>query len=218
MHGTTRCTVHAISCSRTQIVIRRNGAARRTRSAILDRPSDSPLREESEPHRECPSRRSARPAAGAHSPRRAPAAPASRRAAEDPRPAGARRQRERIAADVAAAEERIARRRAAVPAISYPEDLPVSARRDDIAAALRDNQVVVVAGETGLGEDHAAAQDRPRAGPRGAGPDRAHPAAPHRRPQRGRADRRGAGHPAGRGRRLQDAVHRPGQRLDRWSS
>ncbi|MDP5181314.1 ATP-dependent RNA helicase HrpA [Blastococcus sp. BMG 814] len=61
-------------------------------------------------------------------------------------------QRERIAADVAAAEERIARRRAAVPAISYPEDLPVSARREDIAAALRDAQVVVVAGETGSGK------------------------------------------------------------------
>ncbi|WP_346620298.1 ATP-dependent RNA helicase HrpA [Blastococcus montanus] len=62
------------------------------------------------------------------------------------------RQRERIEADVAAAEERIARRRAAVPAISYPEDLPVSGRRDDIAAALRDAQVVVVAGETGSGK------------------------------------------------------------------
>ncbi len=62
------------------------------------------------------------------------------------------RQRERIVADVVAAEERIARRRAAVPAIAYPEDLPVSARRDDIAAALRDAQVVVVAGETGSGK------------------------------------------------------------------
>jgi ATP-dependent helicase HrpA len=62
------------------------------------------------------------------------------------------RQLERTAADVAAAEARIARRRAAVPVVSYPEELPVSARRDDIAAALRDNQVVVVAGETGSGK------------------------------------------------------------------
>jgi ATP-dependent helicase HrpA len=62
------------------------------------------------------------------------------------------RQRERIAADVAIAEERIARRRAAVPVVTYPEDLPVSGRRDDIAAALRDAQVVVVAGETGSGK------------------------------------------------------------------
>jgi ATP-dependent helicase HrpA len=62
------------------------------------------------------------------------------------------RQRDRIAADVAAAEERIARRRAAVPDVTYPEELPVSGRRDDIAAALREHQVVVVAGETGSGK------------------------------------------------------------------
>ncbi|MCZ2821870.1 ATP-dependent RNA helicase HrpA [Modestobacter sp. VKM Ac-2977] len=62
------------------------------------------------------------------------------------------RQHEQIAADVAAAEERIARRRAAVPVVSYPEELPVSQRREDIAAALRDSQVVVVAGETGSGK------------------------------------------------------------------
>jgi ATP-dependent helicase HrpA len=59
---------------------------------------------------------------------------------------------EKIEGDVAAAEERVARRRAAVPAVTYPEALPVSARRDDIAAALRDSQVVVVAGETGSGK------------------------------------------------------------------
>jgi ATP-dependent helicase HrpA len=37
-------------------------------------------------------------------------------------------------------------------AIRYPEELPVSQRRDDIAAAIRDNQVVIVAGETGSGK------------------------------------------------------------------
>ncbi|RLV49177.1 ATP-dependent RNA helicase HrpA [Nocardioides mangrovicus] len=36
--------------------------------------------------------------------------------------------------------------------ITYPPDLPVSQRRDDIAAAIRDHQVVVVAGETGSGK------------------------------------------------------------------
>jgi len=41
---------------------------------------------------------------------------------------------------------------APVVKISYPPELPVSARRDDIAAALRDHQVVVVAGETGSGK------------------------------------------------------------------
>src|SRR3954447_14475536 len=36
--------------------------------------------------------------------------------------------------------------------IAYPPDLPVSKRREDIAAAIRDHQVVVVAGETGSGK------------------------------------------------------------------
>ncbi|CUR55082.1 ATP-dependent RNA helicase HrpA [metagenome] len=36
--------------------------------------------------------------------------------------------------------------------ISYPAQLPVSARREDIAAAIRDHQVVIVAGETGSGK------------------------------------------------------------------
>ncbi|WP_230972835.1 ATP-dependent RNA helicase HrpA [Gulosibacter hominis] len=40
---------------------------------------------------------------------------------------------------------------APIPHISYP-DLPVSARRDEIAAAIRDHQVVIVAGETGSGK------------------------------------------------------------------
>ena len=39
-----------------------------------------------------------------------------------------------------------------MPQISWPEDLPVVGRRDDIAAAIRDNQVIVVCGETGSGK------------------------------------------------------------------
>ena len=39
-----------------------------------------------------------------------------------------------------------------MPPITYPEELPVSARRADIAAAIRDHQVVIVAGETGSGK------------------------------------------------------------------
>ncbi|MDB1085995.1 ATP-dependent RNA helicase HrpA [Streptomyces sp. ACA25] len=50
------------------------------------------------------------------------------------------------------AELRVELRRAAVPRISYPAQLPVSARKDDIAAAIRDHQVVIVAGETGSGK------------------------------------------------------------------
>lgn len=39
-----------------------------------------------------------------------------------------------------------------MPVISYPPELPVSAARDEIAAAIRDHQVVVVAGATGSGK------------------------------------------------------------------
>jgi ATP-dependent helicase HrpA len=46
----------------------------------------------------------------------------------------------------------VARRRAAVPRIAYPAELPISQRRDEIAAAIRDHQVVIVAGETGSGK------------------------------------------------------------------
>ncbi|MGX1701916.1 ATP-dependent RNA helicase HrpA [Microbacterium sp. NPDC055357] len=38
------------------------------------------------------------------------------------------------------------------PVISYPPELPVSAARDDIARAIRDHQVVIVAGATGSGK------------------------------------------------------------------
>jgi len=59
---------------------------------------------------------------------------------------------EELAGEVDAAEKRLQRRRDGVPAVSYPEELPVSRRKDDIAAAIRDHQVVVVAGETGSGK------------------------------------------------------------------
>ncbi|MEV5165658.1 ATP-dependent RNA helicase HrpA [Streptomyces werraensis] len=57
-----------------------------------------------------------------------------------------------IEAEVAAAEERMAARRARVPEIRYPEQLPVSQKKDAIAEAIRDHQVVIVAGETGSGK------------------------------------------------------------------
>ncbi|MCA1671207.1 MAG: DEAD/DEAH box helicase, partial [Actinobacteria bacterium] len=50
------------------------------------------------------------------------------------------------------AEQRLAQRRCGVPEIRYPEELPVSGRRDDIAAAICGSQVVIVAGETGSGK------------------------------------------------------------------
>jgi ATP-dependent helicase HrpA len=39
-----------------------------------------------------------------------------------------------------------------LPPVTYPADLPVSARRDDILAALARSQVVIIAGETGSGK------------------------------------------------------------------
>ena len=36
--------------------------------------------------------------------------------------------------------------------IAYPEELPISERREDIMNAIRDNQVVIIAGETGSGK------------------------------------------------------------------
>src|ERR671916_2415842 len=41
---------------------------------------------------------------------------------------------------------------AALPAIAYPPELPVSAHREELLEAIRDHQVVVVAGETGSGK------------------------------------------------------------------
>lgn len=42
--------------------------------------------------------------------------------------------------------------RAPLPAIAFPEELPVSARREDIARAIAAHQVVIVCGETGSGK------------------------------------------------------------------
>ena len=42
--------------------------------------------------------------------------------------------------------------RTALPPITFPEDLPVSGRRQDIARAILENQVIIVSGETGSGK------------------------------------------------------------------
>lgn len=46
----------------------------------------------------------------------------------------------------------IIRRRATCPEITYPENLPVSQKKDAIYNAIKDNQVVIIAGETGSGK------------------------------------------------------------------
>ncbi|HVR33130.1 MAG TPA: ATP-dependent RNA helicase HrpA [Acidimicrobiia bacterium] len=58
-----------------------------------------------------------------------------------------------IEADLVDSEARIATRRAAVPAtIGYPEELPITDSRDHLLRAILDNQIVIVAGETGSGK------------------------------------------------------------------
>ncbi|WP_030623470.1 ATP-dependent RNA helicase HrpA [Streptomyces sclerotialus] len=57
-----------------------------------------------------------------------------------------------IAQGIDEAQLRVEQRRAAVPEITYPEQLPVSQKKDDILEAIRDHQVVIVAGETGSGK------------------------------------------------------------------
>ncbi|MGJ0121416.1 ATP-dependent RNA helicase HrpA [Williamsia sp. MIQD14] len=62
------------------------------------------------------------------------------------------RSRHRLAGSVDAARARLARRAALVPELTYPDELPISGARDEIAAAIATHQVVVVAGETGSGK------------------------------------------------------------------
>ena len=68
-----------------------------------------------------------------------------------PRREGRRPQREHARPFKPFTPEQLAERAAAIPVISFP-DLPVSARRDEIASAIRDHQVVIVSGETGSGK------------------------------------------------------------------
>ncbi|CAG20164.1 putative ATP-dependent helicase HrpA [Photobacterium profundum SS9] len=57
-----------------------------------------------------------------------------------------------IALDIAKSMQTVELRRTNRPTIKYPELLPVSQRKDDIAEAIKHNQVVIVAGETGSGK------------------------------------------------------------------
>ena len=57
-----------------------------------------------------------------------------------------------ISTELDRAAARVAARRQSVPVISYPPELPISQKKDEIKAAIRDHQVVIVAGETGSGK------------------------------------------------------------------
>jgi ATP-dependent helicase HrpA len=57
-----------------------------------------------------------------------------------------------IARKVQSSSQRMALRLEKLPKPQYPLELPVSARRDEIAKAITDHQVVIVCGETGSGK------------------------------------------------------------------
>ena len=100
--------------------------------------------------------------------------------------------------------------------IRYPEELPVSQRRDELAAAIRDHQVVVVAGETGSGKTTQLPKICLELG-RGQGGREGRligHTQPRRIAARTVAERiaEELGHAAGHDRRLPGAVHRPGRR------
>ncbi|MFI8417052.1 ATP-dependent RNA helicase HrpA [Serratia sp. NPDC078593] len=54
--------------------------------------------------------------------------------------------------DIAVAWQKVQTRAASCPKITYPPSLPVSQKKQDILKAIRDHQVVIVAGETGSGK------------------------------------------------------------------
>ncbi|WP_406731531.1 ATP-dependent RNA helicase HrpA [Streptomyces sp. NBC_01794] len=57
-----------------------------------------------------------------------------------------------IATEAERSAARVTRRAGRVPEVTYPEQLPVSQKKDLILDAIRDHQVVIVAGETGSGK------------------------------------------------------------------
>ncbi len=78
-------------------------------------------------------------------PRRGPPAQQQASRSEQPR-------RDKLTPEQVAAREAERAFRNPLPPITYPEDLPVSGRRGEIAEALQKHQVVIVSGETGSGK------------------------------------------------------------------
>ena len=61
-------------------------------------------------------------------------------------------ERDKLAADAQRSVEQVQQRRARLPRVTYPEELPISAKRSEIADAIHAHQVVIVCGETGSGK------------------------------------------------------------------
>ena len=95
----------------------------------------------------------------AQPPRPRPAAPSPKSPKDTPPPerkpggnARPQRRQKPTPEELAAALEARRARANRVPPITFPEALPVSVRRDEIAQAIAANQVVIVSGETGSGK------------------------------------------------------------------
>ena len=58
----------------------------------------------------------------------------------------------KLVTEIEAAEQLVARRAESVPKITYPGELPIVERKEELLQAIADNQVVIVAGETGSGK------------------------------------------------------------------
>ena len=61
-------------------------------------------------------------------------------------------EREKLAADAQRSVEQVRQRKAGLPKVVYPEELPISAKRKEIGEAIKAHQVVIVCGETGSGK------------------------------------------------------------------
>ena len=126
---------------------------------------------------------------------------------------------EEIATEIAAAQERVAAKRAAVPTITYPAELPVSQRRDDIARRDprppgRDRRR-----RDRLRQDHPAARRSAWSWAAASAGTIGH-TQPRRIAARTVAERiaEELGTALGDDGRLQGALHRPGLRRRPWSS
>lgn len=60
-----------------------------------------------------------------------------------------------MAKEIEQAAGKVVLREAARPAITYPENLPVSKKKQEILNAVRDHQVVIVAGRPARGKPHS---------------------------------------------------------------
>ena len=58
----------------------------------------------------------------------------------------------KLLTDAQQSESQARQRQARLPKVTYPEELPISTKRGEIATAIKSHQVVIVCGETGSGK------------------------------------------------------------------